>query len=318
MPLYSWFDSLRKDGTLWGFIPIPGWPDSWKGWDPLDSDGKEVFEGRQAITVGWLDDTIIGMGRSHRLYGFDQRIMFDWDDFILGNLISGVKGLLKKIPKMNKLLSGRTGSPWTKYSLDLMLNGAVTGFDGDTNFVFAERYDYQYFGTRYHFSRGGNSPEFTVAKVKTGKIPAYLLVASYLAASIAALIMARLSFKDGAPTGTGSTMNTYVQMIVCDTVMLGLLKFTDHTSVLIDGLKSETEMFQNLARYMKGEVSMYAVEAAKIPGYAIGLAGLHFRVANGQIDKVEKIAKLMAHRTLAASLSAGQAAKDLTNLNVKN
>jgi hypothetical protein len=184
MPIWTWGTNTASGYDPFGAAKV--WP--WN-WQPTDDLGQPLFApGNYEATVGWKDTSVIGGGENKRIFGYKCELSFDWDGFIFDR----VGSVFPSTP-------GRSiNRGWSFGALLKRANtlaSMVSGFDGDANLVFANRFDYQYFGSKLNLTRRCDPTEITITNLDKGIAFSYVLLFLYFTLSVTAQVMVRLHQK---------------------------------------------------------------------------------------------------------------------------
>ena len=231
MPIWTWGTNTASGYDPFGAATL--WPWSWK---PTDDSGQPLFApGNYEATVGWKDTSVIGGGENKRIFGYSCKLSFDWDGFIfdrVGALFPSTPGRSINKGWSFKSLAGRANT----------LASMVSGFDGDANLVFANRFDYQYFGSKLNLTRRCDPTEITITNLDKGITFSYVLLSLYFTMSATAQVMVRLHQKTISQAGILSIegfSSKVMQPLLADGVCLGLLKWWDETCIMLTEIKKE-------------------------------------------------------------------------------
>lgn len=255
------------------------WPWKESKWIPKDGKGEEVFApGNYEATVGWKDVSILGGGETKRIFGYSTKITFDWDGWFLdrvGRIFGSSSGrgvnpiLGTGFKKLSK--AGMAGS---------VISGAISGvtmftggLDGDANLVFASRFDYQYFGSKYFLTRHCKPTEINTTNLGKGIAFSYSLLALYFVLTAFAQVMIRVRNKvqltDENADKLAEISNSILQPAVADGGILGILKWWDERCVLLteilkeyDYLKIKIELIQSTIDNIAKNAIKYTTDAA--------------------------------------------------------
>jgi len=232
----------------------------WSAWVPTDDAGDPIISpGNYNTIIGWRDDTVVGGGANERIFGYSTRLSFDWDGYLfdrIGTLFTGPANLFKTVPggrNVNK-------SPGLKGFAKGISNviSMFTGFDGDANLVFANRFDYQYWGSKLNLTRRCDPTEITVTNMDKYINLSYFALFLYFTISVTSQIFIRMNknaIANKTAGGMANISNTFLQGFLADNAILGLLKWWDERCIILletkkeyDDLKKKIEMLEETGR----------------------------------------------------------------------
>ncbi len=267
MPIWTWATNTASGYLPIGLAKIFPW-----SWQPTGDDGKPLFApGNYEATVGWKDTSVIGGGENKRIFGYKCELSFDWDGFIfdlVGSWFPRTPG--------RSINRGWTGGAFLKRANTLAT--MVSGFDGDANLVFANRFDYQYFGSKLNLTRRCDPTEITITNLDKGIAFSYSLLFLYFTMSVTAQVMIRLHQKTVSQAGLVSIegfSNKVMQPFLADGVCLGLLKWWDERCMMLVEIKKEYKYLTEKAKRLTETVTQTTLNGGKFAINQVNLSNDH-------------------------------------------
>jgi hypothetical protein len=310
MPIWTWAQNATNatdpNGTtgldpILGAIPLP-----WSSWVPTDDYGEPIVSpGNYNTIIGWRDDSLVGGGATERIFGYNVRLSFDWDGYILdriGTLFTGPSNLFKVVPggrNVNKSSGLKGFAKGVSNSVSMF-----TGFDGDANLVFANRFDYQYWGSKLNLTRRCDPTEITVTNMDKYITPSYVALFLYFTLSVTSQIFIRMNKKalieKTAPASSmASISNKFLQGFVADNVVLGLLKWWDEKCIILLEAKKELEYLRKKIKLLDQTVKNITLNStAKTLSYATVDQQKHTKAVKKSIDMLIVFATNIYKNTL--------------------
>jgi len=284
MPFWTWGTNIAGGGD-----PILNTPNtfSWS-WNPKDDLGQSIFaSGDYETIIGWKDSSVMGGGETKRLFGYSTNISFDWDGFISDR----ISVIFSKSPTPGRSInrggiSGALGKFLTGISL-------LTGFDGDAKLVFANRFDYQYFGSKLNLTRRCDPTEITVTNFDQGITFSYVLLFLYFTLSATALVMVRVnknSVSQGTETGMAKISKSFLQPLLADGACLGILKWWDERCIMLVEIKKEYKYLEKKVARLKETIDQITANSTKFVAAEINLANNHSGACKTALDNILKYA----------------------------
>ena len=267
MPIWTWATNAASGKDPLGIYNFGAW-----SWLPKDDLGQPLFApGNYEATVGWKDVSVIGGGETKRILGYSTKLSFDWDGFIfdrIGALFPSTPGRSINRGWSFGSLVGRANT----------LASMVTGFDGDANLVFANRFDYQYFGSKLNLTRRCDPTEITITNLEKGIIFSYALLFLYFTLTAFSQVSIRLKTKSVAQAGILTIegfSNGVMQPFLADGVCLGLLKWWDETCIMLTEIKKEYKYLTQKAKRLTESVTQTTVNVGKFAVNQVNLTNDH-------------------------------------------
>jgi len=282
MPIWTWATNAASGKDPLGIYNFGAW-----SWLPKDDLGQPLFApGNYEATVGWKDTSGIGGGENKRILGYSARLSFDWDGFIFDRV-----GALFPITPGRSINRGRGFSSLVKRGLTLA--SMLSGFDGDANLVFANRFDYQYFGSKLNLTRRCDPTEITITNLEKGIIFSYALLFLYFTLTAFSQVSIRLKTKSVAEAGILTIegfSNGVMQPFLADGVCLGLLKWWDETCMMLSEIKKEYKYLTKKKDDLTNTVTHVTTNAAKFAVNQVNLANGHREACETALKNVQDFA----------------------------
>lgn len=288
MPIWSWATNTANANDPFGLgVSMP-----WSAWVPTDDAGDPIISpGNYNTVIGWKDDSVVGGGANERIFGYSMRLSFDWDGYLLdriGTLFTGPANLFKVVPggrNVNK-------SPGVKGFAKGISNiiSMFTGFDGDANLVFANRFDYQYWGSKLNLTRRCDPTEITVTNMDKYIGFSYVMLFLYFTVSVTAQILIRVNKKaitNNTASGMAKASNQFIQGLVADNVILGLLKWWDEKCIILLETKKEYDYLKKKIEMLENTVSNIGLNVTKTAVVNLTLKQKHNDLAKKALENIK-------------------------------
>ena len=293
MPIWSWATNTANANDPLG-LGIAGWFGAsmpWSAWEPTDDAGDPIISpGNYNTVIGWRDDSVVGGGANERIFGYSVRLSFDWDGYLLdriGTLFTGPANLFKTVPggrNVNKSAGLKGYAKGISNTISMF-----TGFDGDANLVFANRFDYQYWGSKLNLTRRCDPTEITVTNMDKYIYFSYALLFLYFTVSVTAQIFVRANKKaiaNKTASGMANISNTILQGTVADNVILGLLKWWDEKCIVLLETKKEYDYLKKKIEMLKETVSNIGLNVTKTTVVNLTLEKKHNDLAKKALENI--------------------------------
>lgn len=317
MPIWSWATNSANASDPFGITSAP-----WSAWVPTDDAGDPIISpGNYNTIIGWRDDSVVGGGANERIFGYSTRLSFDWDGYLfdrIGTLFTGPANLFKTVPG-GRNVNKSAGLKGFANGISNLIS-VFTGFDGDANLVFANRFDYQYWGSKLNLTRRCDPTEITVTNMDKYIAFSYILLFLYFTTSVTAQIFIRMNknaIANKTAGGMADISNSFLQGTLADSVFLGLLKWWDEKCIVLLEAKKELEYLRKKIKIITQTVKNISLNiTAKTLSYATVDQRNHIIAVKNSIAMLSNFATNIYTKTLIIHAS-NKATVALEDFNAK-